>query len=352
MSERRLDKLIPALNARERAKLVLQSLKDGTEEDPLIRSTIPSEQVDEFNRYIKLMNGINLRLGPLIIVIRQGVETVSQRIGWLLTVTIFESTNDLVQMFLLIHAKEPITESEYEVRRLEAEAELIPINELAELEADAFEDWAREDLEMLEDGREVVSDAAWEKQKQHNAALLRRLIDQGALVGKRTRRGLCIRADSYYRWKGEVVPVLPDLGASYDVLADSEADLVRRWRADREAITEAFSLFSGGSQGEQPERPRQGLTEVRTELSRKVVEGSQHYWLNLDASRRVIEEVAEEFDGEDPCRSELREILGRALTEIQELASKGCPGALEPFELPEPSEEQMAEIRQLVLRDD
>lgn len=351
MSEHRLDKLIPALNARERAKLVLKSLKEGSEEDPLIRSTTPTEQIEEFNDYIKLMNGVNLRLGPLIIVIRQGVETISQRIGWLLTVTIFESTNDLVQMFFLLHAKEPIIESEYQAKRLEAEAELIPINELAELEADAFEGWAPEDLELSEDGREVVSDAAWERRRTESEVELRQLTNQGVLTGKRTRRGFCIRADSYYPWKGETVPVLPDLGASYDVLPDSEAHQVRRWRVDREGITGAFGLFAGNGQDEQPERPRKGLAEMRAELSRRVVEGSQHYWLNLDACRRVIDEVAEEFDGEDPCRPELRELFDKALTEIRELASEGCPGAVEPFELGEASEEQIEEIRRLVLRE-
>ncbi len=49
----RLDKLYPGLTAQERALLVLQAWKEGTDEDPQARKTMPSSQVDEFNRYIE-----------------------------------------------------------------------------------------------------------------------------------------------------------------------------------------------------------------------------------------------------------------------------------------------------------
>ncbi len=46
----RLNRLAPALSARERATLVLRSLRDKTPEDPLWRRTMPPNQVEEFNR--------------------------------------------------------------------------------------------------------------------------------------------------------------------------------------------------------------------------------------------------------------------------------------------------------------
>jgi len=61
----RLDRLMPTLKAKERALLVLGSLKDGTPEDPRWRQTMPTNQYAEFNLYIGLMNACNnLRHDP------------------------------------------------------------------------------------------------------------------------------------------------------------------------------------------------------------------------------------------------------------------------------------------------
>ena len=53
----RLNKLYPGLTAKERAVLVLKGWKQDTEEDPLVRRTMPVEQGAEFNIYIDLLNG-------------------------------------------------------------------------------------------------------------------------------------------------------------------------------------------------------------------------------------------------------------------------------------------------------
>ncbi len=58
----RLNKLLPVLSAKERAILVLRSLKDKTPEDPIWRQTMPREQSPEFNRLIVLMNACNNHL--------------------------------------------------------------------------------------------------------------------------------------------------------------------------------------------------------------------------------------------------------------------------------------------------
>lgn len=348
MSEQRLDRLFHALNARERGKLVLKAIKVDTEEEPLIRITMPPEQVEEFNRYMGLIRGVNVRLASMIVVLRQEVVTTSQRIGWLATLALFDSISNYVQTFLLVRVKEPITESEYEARRREAAVEVIPIDELAELEAGAFEDWLPEDLERTEDGSDLLSAAAWERVKEERAGQLRRLVNEGILAGKRTRRGLSVRADSYYIWKGEAVPVFPDLGSSYEVVPDAEAAQVQRWRLDREMVTKALSRFYPADEGAD-DNDLSGLAQI---LAGRITEDSQHSWRYLEACRRVIEEVALEFDGEDPCESDLRGHLDEAITEIQGLASKGCPGGVEPFELPEPSEDDMEKIRRLALGDD
>ena len=92
-----------------------------------------------------------------------------------------------------------------------------------------------------------------------------------------------------------------------------------------------------------------GLSKL---LAARITDGSRDSWRYLAACRRVIEEVALEFDGDDPCAPNVRQLPDEAVTEIRELAAGGCPGAVEPFELPEPSEEDIGKIRRLILGHD
>jgi hypothetical protein len=79
----RLNKLMPALTAKERAILILRALKDRTAENPLWRSTMPAHQVDEFNRLIVLMNACNLYLPMYITMVEQHTEQLYVRFLWL-----------------------------------------------------------------------------------------------------------------------------------------------------------------------------------------------------------------------------------------------------------------------------
>src|SRR6266540_1457270 len=81
----RLNKLMPALSAKERAILVLRSLKDKTPEDPLWRRTMPNEQRAEFSRLIVLMNACNLHLPLFITMVEQHSEQMWLRLNWLMT---------------------------------------------------------------------------------------------------------------------------------------------------------------------------------------------------------------------------------------------------------------------------
>ncbi len=57
---------------RERAILVLGSLKSGIPEDPAWRRSMPQDQTNEFNRLIGLMNATNMYL-PLYITMVEGM---------------------------------------------------------------------------------------------------------------------------------------------------------------------------------------------------------------------------------------------------------------------------------------
>ena len=82
----RLNKVMPALTARERAILVLRSWKEKTPEDPLWRRTMPLEQTTEFNRLIVLMNACNIHLPLFITMVEQHTEQLYLRFLWLDTV--------------------------------------------------------------------------------------------------------------------------------------------------------------------------------------------------------------------------------------------------------------------------
>jgi hypothetical protein len=82
----RLDKLAPALTAKERAILILRASKEGVPQDPQIRSSMPPEQTLEFNRYIGLMNGVNIFLTFYTGILDQVLALLDARYGWLLTI--------------------------------------------------------------------------------------------------------------------------------------------------------------------------------------------------------------------------------------------------------------------------
>jgi hypothetical protein len=87
--DNRLDRLSTSLTAKERALLVLRSWKEGKNEEPSWRWTMPNDQAREFNRLIELMNGVNERLRPLIVVLGLEVDKLGLRLGILATFTLW-----------------------------------------------------------------------------------------------------------------------------------------------------------------------------------------------------------------------------------------------------------------------
>ena len=81
-----LMRLMSSLSAKERAILVLRSLREKTPEDPQWRRTMPLEQSKEFNRLICLMNACNIYLPLYITMVEQHTEQLYVRFYWLETV--------------------------------------------------------------------------------------------------------------------------------------------------------------------------------------------------------------------------------------------------------------------------
>ena len=343
----RLNRLNERLTAKERAKLVLRSLKEDEDEDPWVRRMMPASQINEFNRLITLMNGVNIRLGALVAILHQSLLVVSQRLGWLCTLVLFEASVDGMEQYLRAHVKRPLTESEYAEHKRRAENELIPVEALAEEEADENEDWRPEDIESGDDGEEFVSEAAWDRVKKERMKALRRLVKEGALEGRRTRKGLSIRAGSYYGRRGVEVPVYLDGHREIEVIPDSRREEVQRWRRSLERLRKSMRPFSEG--GPPASEDGDGRERLRDVLGEKIKSEIEHLSLNLGALEPVIEEVAEEFDGDDPCRPAIRELLEDTRAGLKRQLDLACQ-LMGPIALPEPGEETIEAMRERVRR--
>jgi hypothetical protein len=230
-AEQRLDRLYPALSAKERGLLVLHAYKAGEPPDRMIYRTTPSSQGAAFNRYIRLMNACNVELATLLVVIREQVAKTDLKRAWLMTLRL----------------------------------------------------WGME-TQFL--GDEVLT------------ATKDRTL-------KRDVRRLMARAPS------EVyVPV--------DLTPSPGRNVFKKGFGD--GLMHALVL---------------GITQ-----------GVQQHWYELRSIEIGVAEVAEEFGGEDPLRADTRALLDDCLRSCRELRDEMADYA--EIELPEPTEDGVAQVRTLI----
>ena len=118
--EARLKRLLPALTAKERGLLVLQAYKAGEQPDRTIYDTCPSAQGAEFNRYIRLMNAVNVELATVLVILRTQVEKTDLKHAWLMTTLIWGMETKILGDQVLATTKD--RKFRKEVRRLMARA--------------------------------------------------------------------------------------------------------------------------------------------------------------------------------------------------------------------------------------
>lgn len=329
-TDSRLNRLYPALTAKERALLVLQAWKEDAEEDRLVRSTMPDGQAAEFNRCIALMNGVNKHLGPFVVILNEHVSQLNLKRGWMLTLQLWGMHSSDLGMYIFCHTKEPICESDHAKLLAVARAQMAPVGELAEV------------LAEREDGSEKLLTA--------KKAEIARLVEQGAITGQRKGRTLQVNVGSFYDWLGEPTPVYPDWGLEYEVFPDVDSVKVGRLRRELETVRERLSkapIRPGISIPIEMPEARSLEDEIADGLGTSVKEGIPEYWRQLRASELVIAEVAREFDGEDPALPLLRGTLNWTREQLVDLHSATASDST----LPEPDEETLDRILQLVQRD-
>ena len=354
----RLDKLTPALTAKERAILILRASKEGVPEDPQVRSKMPAEQALEFNRYIGLMNGVNVFLTFYTGILDQSLAVLDARYGWLLTLHLWAlSVSDLAG-YITVYTKQPVTRSQHEQQLTAARERMVPASELAEVLAEEHEGWAEEDLEPQEDEEEpVVKPAAWERVCGEKERELARLVEQGVLSGRRKGRRLLVQAGSFYDRLGEPVPVLPDWGFEFEVLPDKQADEVRRLQEARRHTQEecrraplSLALDLPRRRTCRPQKASPKGEEIAEAVGTRLREGIQLRWQELQSIELVLQEVAEEFDGESPTRPWEREALDDAKERLEEL-HRAAQAYVGPFKLPWPDKEEMEQVREVIRRE-
>jgi len=356
----RLYKITETLTAKERAVLVLRSWKEGKDEDPSWRRTMPGEQSREFNRYIGLMNGINTRVSIYSLVVRQEVEKLSLRFAWLMTLVLWQWQAVELWEHIIAAAKEPVTESEYREREQKAREEYRPVNLLAYVLTEHHDGFTQEDLMPDEDGHydQMVTPEAWQRVQNVKAKELAALVKDGTLPGQGRGKAFKVQAGPFYDWLGEPVPVRPEWAHGYEVVPDNQAEDAQQRRGFLERAVEAYR------QGPRVLIPQiAGLSDSRefavTDPSQvdevvQVTKAALHdgvlaRWSELRAAEVVVDEVASEF-GEDPCVPVLRHEIDHCRSDLEEL-HRDLQHYLPPFELEEPGDEALAFVRDLVQRE-
>jgi hypothetical protein len=357
-ADKRLDRLLPGLSAKERALLMLRDFKDGKPQDRQLLHTAPEPQTTELNRLIGLMNASNGDVAHLIAIIRERAEKEVLRLGWLEWARICALEMWAVGSHFNLSAMEPITESDYRANEAEARSEMIAIDECAMQVAEYHHLFDEADYETDGEGDRVVTDEAWYRVRDQKLAELRALAEAGTLASSGKGKRMKIACGSFYDWLGEPVPVAPDFGLEFEVMPDHrKADVDRKLRDHafiRKLLDRGACKFDLPLDIESPlvmAVPPGGFdVELARVLAVALRAGVRENWRELRAIELQIDEVIAAFDGEDVLHPLVRDLFNEAKATLIELHDK-VQEYTGPFELPEPDDELRATIEKIIARE-
>jgi hypothetical protein len=86
------------------------------------------------------------------------------------------------------------------------------------------------------------------------------------------------------------------------------------------------------------------MDEVVEALCTTLRESVPEQWRELREVEIVLEELAAEFQGEDPLPPPMRSVVDETRAELQELVEK-TQRRVGPFDLPDPDKETLAKLR-------
>ncbi len=88
-SDRRLDRLYPALSAKERALLALRRWKEGQDPDRRLVDSVPIAQAAAYNRYIGMIRAAGGDLSQYIAIVHGLIGQLDLRYAWLTTLLLW-----------------------------------------------------------------------------------------------------------------------------------------------------------------------------------------------------------------------------------------------------------------------
>jgi len=337
--EQRLNRLAPALTAQERAILILEAWKDGRQEDPAWRHSMPQEQSNAFNHYIELMNRANVVLGRVIGVIHMQTEALEQREMWLVGMTLWEEHVEEIRRAVQLAVREPITQSEYNAANQAASDEWVSVTELAAFLAGEREDWSEDDYETVdEEYGPVLKDEVWDRTVAEEERKLRAMVARGKLPSRGKGKGLKLQQGALSHF-GHAVGAVAEEYISYRVVPDDQVEDVESERRALRHLQQVLELlpYDLDGEGNLHERLRKGLQE--TTAFRLIT-----LWVELRSVEVLVDEIGEAFNGVDPLKPPFREKLDGTREKLQAVREHLSFLHME-CELREPLEEELQEMR-------
>jgi len=160
-----------------------------------------------------------------------------------------------------------------------------------------------------------------------------------------------VNAGSFHDWLGVPTPVIGDWGEAIGYPDTVDPDHIEKQAELRLLLLDLLASVS-------PEQQALGMVgrsaprgdapgAALPSLDEGLVTGLQGCWEGLESARIVADEVAEEFEGEDPLLLDLREWLEEGREIVQRVA-QGLQVLNIAFELEEPSSEALALLRDTV----
>ncbi len=314
-AQHRVEKLYSGLSANERASLRLKWWKADTEDPPGFYRATPDSQIPEVNRLIRLFNAAHRETAWYTAWLYARLEATAHRLAMLSVFHLWALETNRLREQIEWYSGEPITQSRCDQLLAGAREELLPLEVAADLLMDAEPD------------SDELSDDEWDQRIQEIAERLRPLVDRGVLAGEQGDAELQLRAGSFYDWRGEPVPVIPERGLRFAVFPDDAGIEVERLGEERQklrAILDEAPHWPPADAVVPPEDPAKKTASMLADgLPLAIAAHLTKAWSELLAIEQVVGEVAGSFAGEEPIHPDARELLdevkGSALKLVEDL---------------------------------
>jgi hypothetical protein len=223
----RLGRLYPGLSGRERARLIVQAMREERQPASELFAGIAADQEEMFGELLGLARAANTGLAWLAFSYQQEVQELETRLAWFTTLRVW-ATDSWEALLELAVAPELVTASEYERRQAEAAADWWSVHEAAE------------HLAVWDEANDELEDEEWAAAVAAKASEVRALAGDGQVVsrgqGKRTR----VQAGSLLARVRLPVPVAPTYGVGTLVVRDADEPAVARAAARHAALREVL----------------------------------------------------------------------------------------------------------------